>query len=280
MLPDFDQEGHRGCRGLMPENTLPAFLHALQLGVTTLEMDAVITRDGQVVLSHEPFLSHEITTKPGGGFIPEAEERQYNIYRMTYDEVSRYDVGLKPHPRFPGQQKLAAVKPLLATVIDNVEARLQLSGGTVGYNIETKCTPAGDGLFHPGPAIFTDLLMQVIEAKGITDRVIIQSFDGRTLQHLHRQYPSVKTSLLVEEPDRATPEEQFKKLGFVPHIYSPEYTLVDGSVVAACHRMGVRVLPWTVNELPQMRALKKMGVDGLITDYPDLFAALEQEDEP
>src|SRR5688572_8669254 len=104
-LPAFDTEGHRGCRGLMPENSIPAMMKALEIGVSTLEMDAVITKDNQVILSHEPFFNHEITTKPNGEAVTEAEEKSLNIYRMTYSETQQYDVGLKPHPRFPNQQK-------------------------------------------------------------------------------------------------------------------------------------------------------------------------------
>ena len=110
----FDKQGHRGCRGLMPENTIGAMLKAIDLGVTTLEMDAVITKDGHVVLSHEPFFNHEIATKADGTAVSEQEEKQLNIYRYTYEEVKRFDVGLKPHPRFPRQQKAKAVKPLLS----------------------------------------------------------------------------------------------------------------------------------------------------------------------
>ena len=105
-LPAFDTEAHRGGRGLMPENTIPAMLNGLALGVTTLEMDAVITKDKQVILSHEPFFNHEITTTPGGGFIEEKDEKKYNVYSMSYAETQQYDVGLKPHPRFPRQQKI------------------------------------------------------------------------------------------------------------------------------------------------------------------------------
>jgi glycerophosphoryl diester phosphodiesterase len=106
----FDKEGHRGCRGLMPENTIPAMLKAIDLGVTTLEMDVVITKDSQVILSHEPFFNHEITTKPDGTAIPEAAERSYNIYQMSYAETQQYDVGLKPHPKFPTATKVGSYK--------------------------------------------------------------------------------------------------------------------------------------------------------------------------
>ena len=270
----FDTQGHRGCRGLMPENTLPAMLKAIDLGVTTLEMDAVITKDSQVVLSHEPFMSHEIATKPDGTFITPEEEKKYNIYQMTYAEVMQYDVGLKPHPRFPQQQKLKVVKPLLKEVIDNAEAYAKQKRRTIFYNIETKSTPLGDNLFHPSPDRFVELLMQVLKEKGVVERVIIQSFDPRTLQYLHRRYPKVKTALLIEDFDKRSMPEQLQQLGFTPTIYSPHYSHVTEAVVQACHQKGMKVIPWTVNELELMVRLKKIGVDGLISDYPNLFAQM------
>ena len=117
-MDDFDKEGHRGCRGLMPENTIPAMLNALGIGVTTLEMDIVFTKDGKAILSHEPFFNHEITTKPDGTFVEESAEKGFNIYKMNYEEVQRYDVGMKPHPRFPQQEKMKAIKPMLADVFE------------------------------------------------------------------------------------------------------------------------------------------------------------------
>ncbi len=112
-LPVFDKQGHRGCRGLMPENTIPAMLKAIDLGVTTLEMDVVITKDKKVILSHEPFFGNEITTRPDGSYIKFTEEQHYNIYQMNYDEVIKYDVGMKPHPRFPQQQKNESGKTII-----------------------------------------------------------------------------------------------------------------------------------------------------------------------
>src|SRR5687768_4410221 len=117
--PGFDKQGHRGCRGLMPENTIAAMLKAIDLGVTTLETDIAITKDKQPILSHEPFFNHEITTKPDGSFVTEAEEKSLNIYKMDYEQVKSFDVGLKPHPRFPHQQKIKAIKPLLEEMIES-----------------------------------------------------------------------------------------------------------------------------------------------------------------
>jgi len=192
----LDIQGHRGCRGLMPENTIPAMLKAIDLGVTTLEMDVVITKDNKVVVSHEPWMEKEITTKPDGTYInTTVESMEFNIYKMDYDEIVKYDVGMKPHPRFPNQQKMKAVKPLLGDLIDAVENYLVSKNlPKVQYNIETKSLPAGDNKFHPMPAEFVELLMSVIKEKKIESRVIIQSFDLRSLKYLHEKYPAIKTS--------------------------------------------------------------------------------------
>jgi glycerophosphoryl diester phosphodiesterase len=272
VLPAFDIEGHRGCRGLMPENTIPAMLKGLELGVTTLEMDVVITKDKQVILSHEPFFNHEITTLPNGKYVTEQEERKLNIYQMTFSQTQQYDVGLKPHPRFPDQRRLKATKPLLREVIENVEAYRKLKGSQpVFYNIETKTQPATDNIYHPAPEEFVTLLMKVINGAKINNRVIIQSFDFRTLQVLHRKYPNMKTAALIEDDDKRSVEEQLQALGFVPTIYSPAYSLVTKGLVEKCHQQQIKVIPWTVDDKATIDQMKAMGVDGIITDYPDLL---------
>lgn len=272
-----DLQGHRGCRGLMPENTIPAFMNALQLNVTTLEMDAIITKDGEVIISHEPFFNHEITTKPDGDTVTEAEERSLNIFQMTYDSVVKYDVGMKAHPRFPLQQKMHAVKPQLKDVIDSAENYCAAhKRAPVYYNIETKSMPEGDNIYHPLPGPFIEAIMQIILQKNIADRVIIQSFDIRTLQYLHQHYPEIKTALLVEEDDKKTFAMQMKDLGFIPTIYSPAYQLVTPLLVQQCHEMNIRLIPWTVNDKDSMKNLLKLGVDGLISDYPDMFSSVKR----
>jgi len=268
----FDKQGHRGCRGLMPENTLPAMKTALDLGVTTLEMDIAFTKDKQAVLSHEPFFNHEITTKPGGSFVTEAEERSLNIYKMSYAEVKTYDVGMKPHPRFPGQQKIKVYKPLLADLLDSVQQYMMTSKRALPYfNIETKTDPATDNIYHPAPEEFVDELMKVIYAKKIEDRVVIQSFDFRTLRYLHKKYPLIKTAALIEDFDERGIKDQLKSLGFTPTIYSPEYKLVSADLIKKCHEQNIKIIPWTVNDRETIERLKGMGVDGIISDFPDLF---------
>lgn len=269
---EFDKQGHRGCRGLMPENTIPAMLTALGLGVTTLEMDVVVTKDKQLVLSHEPFFNHEITTKPDGSLVTEAEERSLNIYQMTYAEVQKYDVGLRPHPRFPQQQKMKAYKPLLRDMLDSVQQYMMMARRPFPFfNIETKCLPATDNLYHPKPEEFVDLLMAVVKEKDIEERVIIQSFDFRTLQYLHKKYPNIKTAMLVEDYDKRGIEKQIEALGFQPNIYSPHYSLVNEILIKYCHDRKIKVIPWTVNTKNEIDRLKNLGVDGIISDYPNLF---------
>jgi len=268
----FDKQGHRGCRGLMPENTVPAMIYALGMGVTTLEMDVVITKDKKVILSHEQWFGKEITTKPNGDFIGEREERTYNIYWMTYEQTKTFDVGMKPHPRFPQQQKMKVTKPLLADVIDSVKKDMMTRRRPFPYyNIETKSNPEFDGVFQPKPEEFVELLMAVIKEKQIEEYVIIQSFDFRTLQYLHKHYPSIKTAMLIEDSDKRTLDEQIKALGFTPTIYSPAFVHVNEKLVKSCHNQNMKIIPWTVNTKEKIEELKAMGVDGIITDYPDLF---------
>lgn len=268
----FDSQGHRGCRGLMPENTIAAMIKALDFGVTTLEMDVVITKDKEVILSHEPFFSHEITTKPDGSVVTETEEKRLNIFEMNYDEVKGFDVGLKPHPRFPNQKKIKTFKPLLSDVIDAVEKQLSTANAkVVYYNIETKSKPHTDGIYHPAPKEFVDLLMKVVLAKNLQHRVIIQSFDIRTLQYLHKHHPSIKTALLIEDFDKRSLNQQLQELGFIPDIYSPEYSHVTSELIIECHKRKMKLIPWTVNEKAVIDRLRELGVDGIISDFPNLL---------
>ena len=269
---DFDKQGHRGCRGLMPENTILAMLKALDLGVTTLEMDICFSKDKKALLSHEPFFNHEITTTPDGSFITEKEEKNYNLFKMDYSAIVKYDVGQKQHPRFMQQEKIKAVKPLLTDVFDAVKNYMMTARRPYPFfNIETKTMPATDNVFHPAPEEFVELLMKVITEKQMQDFVIIQSFDFRTLQYLHKKYPAIKTALLIEDYDKRTVEEQLNTLGFTPTIYSPAYSLATAVVLSKCHQQNIKIIPWTVNDKKEIERLKALGVDGIISDYPNLF---------
>ncbi|AQG82676.1 glycerophosphodiester phosphodiesterase [Spirosoma montaniterrae] len=271
--PTFDVQGHRGCRGLMPENTVPAFLKALDLGVTTLELDVVISKDRQVVVSHEPYFNAAFSIKPDGTPVEKSEHNNLTLYQMNYADIKRYDVGSNGNSAYPEQQKLKTYKPLLSEVIEQAETyRQQKNLPAFSYNIEIKSEESEYDKSQPQPGPFCDLVEAVIRKQLPADRVIIQSFDFAVLKHWHQQakagkYSTVRLAALVE--NLRTPEKNLEELGFKPDIYSPYYRLLGQDRIARLHQQGIRVVPWTVNKRDDMERLKKWGVDGLITDYPD-----------
>ena len=271
----FDVQGHRGARGIMPENTIPGMIKALDLGATTLEMDIVISKDKQAVVSQEPYFNHEFSLTPAGKPISLKDEKKYNIYKMDYAEVKKFDVGSKMHTRFPGQQKFKAYKPLLGELIDSVEAYVKANKlAKPDYNIETKLIRKGDGEFQPSPEEYVDIIMDIVKQKKLEKRVIIQSFDIRTLQYLHQKYPKMRTSLGIDEKEDF--ENYIKDLGFKPTIYSPYYVLVGKNLVDKCHAAGVKIIPWTVNSVKDIEYLMGLGVDGILTDYPNLMGQINR----
>ncbi len=268
----FDFQAHRGGRGLMPENTIPAMLWAIDNPkITTLEMDLAITKDNQVVVSHDPILNPIITTQPDGKSITTGELNNHIIYQMNYEQLAKFDVGLKLHPRFPQQKKFAVGIPTLSDLIDGVELKSQTVGKKLGYNIEIKSVNGKDGIEHPAPEQFVDLVVNTIQSKKITDRTTIQSFDTRPLKVLHQKYPQIQLAYLVEGKETVNVESNIAQLGFTPSIYSPEYIYVTKEMVDYCHARKIKIIPWTVNTQKEMEALMALGVDGLITDYPNLI---------
>lgn len=268
MAQQIDIQGHRGCRGLMPENTISAFIKAIDLGVNTLEMDVVISKDHQVFLSHEAFLNHEICSGPKGEQVDTLNEKSFNLYRMTYEEIRLCDCGSKVHPRFPEQLKLKAFKPLLEEVIDTVESYIAYRKlKPVHYNIEIKSLSETDNVYHPVPSIYTELVYGVISRKHIQSKVILQSFDPRVLNDIHSKKLPVQTAFLVENADGF--DKNMALLDFTPTIYSPYKGLVNASLLKACRKRHMLLIPWTVNEPKEIHALLKLGVDGIISDYPD-----------
>lgn len=293
----LDVQGHRGDMSHMPENTVASMLSAVKLGVKTLEMDVVISKDGKVVVSHDSYMASDFMRKPDGSDISKEEQMGLALYQMTYDSISRYDAGSKPHPHFPEQRKMKTYKPLLSDLIDSVESYVKINKlKPVFYNIETKISKEGDGIYNPTPDVFVATLMKVLHTKDIMKRLTIQSFDVRTLQILHKTAPQIKLSLLAfgkmdlsselkkQGLDSAGLEkvklaiaaygkggvvEDLKKLGFTPDIYSPYYKSVDKEMVDKVHAMKMQILPWTVDEAKDMASLVDLGVDGIITNYPD-----------
>ncbi len=267
----FDWQGHRGCRGLLPENTIPAFLHALALPkVTTLEMDVCVSKDGKIFVSHEPWMNHEIATKPDGTPVSEAESMGINLYKMEYADIRAYDCGMKIHPRFLTQQKMKAYKPLLSEVVEAVRAYCKDNHHPFPqFNIELKSDERGDDLYQPKPAAFAKMVLDEIKKLKIYDHTCLQSFDVRCLDEVYKLDKEITTSYLVENTDGL--EKNLQRISYQANIYSPDFKLLNKEVIATCHQKGIKVIPWTVNTLEDMKAMIEIGVDGIITDYPNLI---------
>jgi glycerophosphoryl diester phosphodiesterase len=268
----IDFQAHRGGRGLMPENTIPAMLSVMDNNkVTTLEMDLAITKDKQVVVSHDPILNPIITTKPDGTFIKANEVNDHIIYQMNYEQLQKFDVGLKLHPGFVQQKKLAVAIPTLSDLIDSVELKGARIGRKMFYNIEIKSVDGKDIVEHPAPDEFVDLVVNLIKQKNTVERTSIQSFDLRPLKVLHQKYPRIQTAYLVFGKECSDAKKQIQLLGFTPTIYSPEFKYVTKETVDYCHAHQMKIIPWTVNTKIEIDALIALGVDGIITDYPNLI---------
>jgi glycerophosphoryl diester phosphodiesterase len=273
-LPLFNKEGHRGTRGLMPENTIPSMYKAIDYDVNTVEVDVVISKDRQVVISHDVYFHPDITTTPGGISLTSKEAQAHLLYEMDYDSIRKYDVGLKPHPDFPQQQKIPTYKPLLGELIDSTDWYAKKKGKTILYNIELKTNPANDGKKHPPVEEFVDLVMNVVKEKKIESRCYLQSFDFRPLQLLHNKYPGIVTAVLISGNDKRSFDQQLQELGYNPGMYSPHYSVVTKELVENCHKKNIKIIPWTVNSVEEMKKMKALGVDGIITDYPNYFSQL------
>lgn len=269
----FDEQAHRGGRGLMPENTIASEENAIRFNAT-LEMDLQMSKDGKILVSHDAYFSSDFCLTPEGQEMSKKQGYTRILHQMDYDSITKYDVGLKPHPLFPRQKKMHAVKPLLSVLIDSVEAFAKARHHVNHYNIEIKSSPAADGKYYPDLTTYVDAAMKIVLSKAIAARTMIQSFDIRALQMVHQKYPQVQTSYLVGEKDVLTAEGYLKNLGFKPDIFSPEYHIVTPALLKGFHDKGIKVIVWTPNTLAELKNLKDMGVDGAITDYPDLYKQL------
>lgn len=285
----FDMQSHRGGRGLLPENTLASFENAIRMGTTTLEMDIAITADGVPVISHDPELNPAFTRNAQGEWIKDPRPL---IKSMRLEQVQSYDVGrLNPAHwyarEFPDQQPRDGQRiPTLAAVFKLVN---DLGARDVHFDMETKINPHHpDSTLAPEP--FVNTVLKVIRDAGMAERVMVQSFDWRTLELLHKLEPRIRTMYLtIEGKDFNTVTDsawtaghkiqQFK--GSVPHmvrasagkapgvIWAPNFNNLTPELVKVGQSLGLQVIPWTVNEKPQMARLIDWGVDGIISDYPD-----------
>lgn len=274
----FENIAHRGGAGLLPENSIPAFLNALDSNATVLELDVVITKDNQVIVSHEPYISSDYCLYANGDEISKSNEKNLNIYEMNFEEVQKFDCGSKGKNDKEPLQRVPTNKPLLSEVIKEVERHVKnFTQYEVDYLIEIKSTEKGDDINHPEPGQFSDLVYEVIDAYLPLSRVVIQSFDFRVLKYWHETYPEVRLSALVASI--RSDDAVLKSLGFVPYGYSPYFKLIRRRTIRNLHKKGIKVIPWTINDEKDMDKMMNWGVDGIITDYPDLLNKLILMDE-
>jgi glycerophosphoryl diester phosphodiesterase len=261
----FDLQGHRGARGLAPENTLPAFAAALSIGVTTLELDVGVTRDGVVVVHHDRTLNPDIARGPDGRWL---EQRGPAIHSLSYAELLRFDLGrLKPGSDYA--RPFAAQQPVdgaRAPKLAEVFALARKAGNdTVRFNIETKTSPQAPDETLP-PAEFARALVAEIRKAGVAARSAIQSFDWRTLAVVQAEAPEIATVFLTGRKFSDAPLKVRESGG---RIWSPDFKMVDAAMFRQARALGLQVIVWTVNEPAQIAAMLDLGVDGIISDRPD-----------
>ena len=262
-------QGHRGARGLLPENSIPGFLKALDLGVGVMEMDVVVSADKVVLVSHEPWFNEKICVGPDGEEVKGGKKKGNLIYKMPYSKVREYDCGCKGHPGFPKQKAVSTHKPKLEEAIAAIVVHAKKLGMPPPmFNIEIKSKRSGDRKRHPAPTEFAQLVLDVVKAAGVAEQTIIQSFDRRALQAVRALDPNIQTALLVANTGGI--ERNVKRLGFTPEYYSPWFKLVTEKTITYARENNIAVVVWTVNKEEDVHKMLKLGVDGIITDFPGL----------
>ncbi len=254
-------QGHRGCRGLLPENTIEAFKKAIELGVHTLELDVAVSKDGIVVVSHEPFMSRKICLDANGNKIPKEYDKKHNLYKMTLDEIKAFDSGSKKHKKFPNQESVKTYKPSLAEVIEACDAL----NNNIKYNIEFKARPEYDNNFTPEPKQFVNLVLNTLD--GASNRTNLQSFDLRILEEINAQLPDIDVAILINKDEDI--DGKLNLLSYKPDIIGPYFKLLSFDNVSKYQNKGYKVIPWTVNKKKHLKRMIDFQVDGIITDYPD-----------
>jgi glycerophosphoryl diester phosphodiesterase len=261
----LDVQGHRGARGHLPENTLPAFALAIEMGVSTLELDVGITRDGVVVIHHDRRLNPDVARGPDGEWVAWPSP---TLHSLTFEELRGYDVGrIRPgsdyERRFPAQQ------PVDGTRIPRLAELLELARQTpVRFNIELKLLPSHPEETLP-PEPFVRAVLAELAAHGMAGRATLQSFDWRAVKEAERQAPDIATAYLTEARDSLL--ARVKQAG--ARVWSPDYRALTKAVLDEAHAAGLRVVAWTVNEPGDIARLIDWGVDGIISDYPDRVLA-------
>ena len=259
--------GHRGAGGYFPENTLTGFIEAVKMGVQWLEFDVIISKDKKVVVSHEPWMNSSLCTSPNGERVKRG--RKLSLFQMSYSEIKKYDCGKRKDKKFPKQKSVPSYKPLLSEVFSEVEAFIsQNKLPEIKYCIEVKSFKILEGKFQPTPEEFARLVYEAIKENKIEDRVMVISFDRRILRHFQKFDRKIKTGLTFV--NLFSIQTNIKKLGFTPYAFNPYHKLITRKMIRDAHESGITLNAWTVNGEKRMEQLIHAGVDGIMSDYPDV----------
>lgn len=269
---NVEVHGHRGCRGVLPENSIDGFRHALEMGVNVLEMDLVVNAENQLVISHEPWMNPEICTLAGKRL---PQKSRLSILEMTHSQMQQFDCGSVGNPNFPDQERRPAVKPLFREVVEMVQEEYPDLRNSIVYNLEIKYLRKWEGKYVPSRSAFLDLFLQTIGELGIGNQVILQCFDRKVLQMARDREVEFPLSYLVQNIWGS--RYNLKKLGFLPEYYSPHFKLLTSKTMRRMKEKGIKVVPWTVNKEGDIRKMLDLRVDGIISDYPNRIKEAIQE---
>jgi glycerophosphoryl diester phosphodiesterase len=252
--------GHRGCRGLLPENTIPAFQRALELNVDGIELDVVVNKDKQLVVSHEPYFKKEFCLDSTGNEIK--NEREFNIYTLSQQEIRKFDCGSRGNSGYPEQKGFPVSKPLLQEVFEQLNLKDKI------LLLEVKSEEKEYGVSQPMPKEFAQLVLN--ETKKMPSDVVtyFMSFDAQLLQELYRLDNSIKTVYLTYSPLKSA-RQLLNEIGLKPNILGMFYPTISKREIHFLKKKSISVFAWTVNSMETAKKLISKGVTGIITDYPD-----------
>jgi glycerophosphoryl diester phosphodiesterase len=258
--------GHRGCRGMLPENSIEGFQKAIDLGVDGIEFDVVVNKDKQIVISHAPYMEKKYCLMPDRGRIK--QEKEFNLFQMTQMEIEQFDCGSKYHPNFPEQKKLKTYKPLLQELFSKVDF------SEVMILFEIKSEKRYYGKYQPQPDEYVDIILKEVSNYVHRKNIVFMSFDSNIINELHNRAPQYKLVYLTYVPFKSV-KISIKNLIIKPYAIGMYNPTISKREIKKAHELGIAVFAWTVNSYKGFERLKRYGIDGIITDYPGAFIKRE-----
>jgi len=254
--------GHRGCRGIMPENTLEGFKQALTYNIDGIEWDVVVNKDKQLVISHEEVMDKSYCLNPDGSEIK--NEAKNNLYRMSQKEIQQFDCGSKVYSKFPEQKKIKTYKPLVQEAFEKIDFK----GKTILFEIKSE-----EKLYQthqPKPKEYVSIILKEVENFKYKEQIVFMCFDAKILELLHQKAPEYRLVFLHEGIGKSA-NKLLGKLTFKPYALGIYSKFITEKIVAESHKKGVKVFAWTVNKEKEFKRLLGTKLDGIITDYPNVF---------